>query len=410
MSSIAPSTGSGPLRVALFSGNYNYHMDGPVRALNQLVGYLERRQVPVMVFAPTRPDADVEPTGTLVSVPSVPVPGRPEYRLGLGLPRATREVLQRFRPTLVHVAAPDPSCYAAVRLANRLNVPAVASFHTRFDTYLDYYGSGWLKRTAQLYLRHFYRQCTHIYAPSQSMADIIRADDLGDDVRIWSRGIDRTTFHPQRRDMAWRRHLGIGDDEVIIAFVGRVVMEKGLDCFVAALRSLAERKVPHRVLVVGTGPAEPWLRARLPQACYTGFLRDAALSRAYASADIFFNPSRTETFGNVTAEAMASGLPCICADASGSRNLVTQGETGMLVAPGDIAGYADALAELAGNAPLRSAMSAAAAARAASLDWAAVMDSLYLNYLDAQRAHASRMSAMELRRSWYDGIATRHGA
>lgn len=126
---------SRPRRIALFSGNYNYVMDGPVRALNKLVAFLERQGIEVLVFAPTAREAAFKHSGTLVSVPSVPIPGRSEYRVALGLPRSARRRLTAFRPDLIHVAAPDLLGWGALRWAKRHFVPAVASFHTRFDTY-----------------------------------------------------------------------------------------------------------------------------------------------------------------------------------------------------------------------------------------------------------------------------------
>lgn len=374
---------SSALRLALFSGNYNYHMDGPVRALNRLVGYLERRGAAVMVFAPTSPTPACAPTGTLVSIPSIPVPGRPEYRLGLGLPGAIRRQIAAFRPTLFHISAPDWSGYSALKLAQRSRIPAVASFHTRFDTYLGFYGAARLQNAVTGYLRHFYSQCRQLYAPSESMAAVLRDQHMCRDVRIWGRGIDCGTFNPAKRDLAWRRSLGIADQEVVILFVGRVVMEKGLDAFAAAVSALAENGISHRVLLVGDGPALPWLRARLPHAIAPGFLRDDQLSRAYASSDIFLNPSVTETFGNVTAEAMASGLPAVCADATGSRSLVDDGATGFLVPGGRTEAYVAALRRLALNPTLRAAFGAAAHAKAQTLSWDAVLDGLFDDYLDA---------------------------
>src|SRR3546814_17030126 len=114
----------------------------------------------------------------------------------------------------------------------------------------------------------------------------------------WSRGIDRQLFHPGRRDPEWRRSLGIADDEAVVLFVGRLAPEKGLDTFAATLARLDEMAVPHRALVVGDGSARAWIEERAPQAVYAGFLKGGALARAYASADVMFNPSSTETFRN----------------------------------------------------------------------------------------------------------------
>src|SRR6185436_6765933 len=158
-----------------------------------------------------------------------------------------------------------------------------------------------------------------------------------------------------RRDLEWRRSLGIDDDMPAIGFVGRLVMEKGLDTFSETIDRLARRQVRHKVLVVGDGPAREWFEKRLPNACFAGFQAGADLGRAVASMDMLFNPSVTETFGNVTLEAMAAGLPVVAAIATGSQSLVEDGITGRLVRPGAIEQFCDALARYCTNAEARHA-------------------------------------------------------
>jgi glycosyltransferase involved in cell wall biosynthesis len=192
-------------------------------------------------------------------------------------------------------------------------------------------------------LRRFYRRCSALVAPSESMAQVLREQRMNYDVSIWSRGVDREIFDPARRDLAWRRSLGIGDDEVAIGFLGRLVMEKGLDVFSDSLDELRRRGIAHKVLVIGEGPARGWLEARLPGAVFAGFQGGADLGRAVAGMDVLFNPSVTETFGNVTLEAMACGIPVVAAEATGSESLVDDQVSGRLVRPGAIHHFAEAL-------------------------------------------------------------------
>ena len=222
-------------------------------------------------------------------------------------------------------------------------MPVVASVHTRFDTYLGYYGLAWVNKILGDVMRNLYTGLPQIYAPSESMADQLRADGMADNIKIWSRGVDPHIFNPARRSLDWRRAHGIGDTERVIAFVGRLVMEKGLDVFADTVDALTAAGIAHRVLIVGEGLAGDWARARMPQAIFAGHLADEDLARAYASSDMLFNPSTTETFGNVTLEAMACGLPVVGARATGTSSLVHHGISGQLVTPGDIAGYATAL-------------------------------------------------------------------
>lgn len=170
--------------------------------------------------------------------------------------------------------------------------------------------------------------------------------------------------------MAWRRSLGIADEEFVIAFLGRVVMEKGLDVYADAIETLVAREAPHRALIIGEGPARPWFEERLgSRAIFVGHQEKEGLARALASTDVLLNPSITETFGNVTLEAMACGLPVVAAVATGATSLVHDGETGVLVEPGDTDGFADALESYVRDPELRRQHGEAGLAFAKTMDW-----------------------------------------
>jgi phosphatidylinositol alpha 1,6-mannosyltransferase len=378
------------LRVALFTGNYNYIKDGVALTLNRLVGFLEKRGVPVLVFAPVAKVPAFESVGEVVPVPSFAIPTRSEYRIAVGLSRAARERLEAFRPTLIHIAVPDLAALKALKLAEQWNVPVVASYHTRYDTYLRFYGLGLLERLGQLYLRRFYARVRRIYPPSQSMADILRSEGQTK-VEIWARGVDSELFSPARRDMAWRRSLGIADDEVAIAFAGRLVKEKNTAIFTRVMNALTAKGLKVMPLVIGDGPEMATMKATLRNGVFVGFLGDEALARAYASSDIFFFPSESETFGNVTLEAMASGLSAVNAIASGSNSLVEEGVTGHLVSAKDEAGFAARLEALAKDEALRQRMGVAARGRALGYSWESILSGLLASYRQVLReARAER--------------------
>jgi phosphatidylinositol alpha 1,6-mannosyltransferase len=383
------------LRVALFSGNYNYVRDGANQALNRLVGYLLRQGVKVRVYSPTIAEPAFPATGDVVSIPAVPIPGRSEYRLGLALPAAVRRDLAEFDPNVVHVSTPDIVGHRAVTWARRHKVAVVASVHTRFDTYLAYYHLQALEPLARGIMRRFYHRCEVVMAPAPSTAAILRAQRMNRDITIWTRGIDREQFNPERRDMAWRRSIGIADDEMVIAFLGRVVMEKGLDVFADAVHAFATYGRKHRVLVIGEGPARPWFEQQLPEAIFVGQLTGNDLSRALASADIFLHPSITEAFGNVTLEAMACALPVVAAEASGSTNLVENGVTGTLVDGTDPDEFAAALDAYARDPELRRRHGEAGLAVALTMDWDRINSSVVRAYLHAivKRDRLSRMES-----------------
>jgi glycosyltransferase involved in cell wall biosynthesis len=357
------------LRIALFSGNYNYVRDGANQALNRLVGYLLRQGANVRVYSPMIDEPAFEPTGDLVSLPSTPFPGRPEYRVPLGLPREVRRDLERFRPNIIHISSPDISAHRAVSWARARNLPAVASVHTRFETYLSYYHLQLFEPMLRAGLRRLYRRCDALLAPAESMAAVLRAQRMNSNIHIWTRGVDREQFNPGRRDMDWRRSLGIADGELAVMFLGRLVLEKGLDVFAATIRELKRRGVPHHPLVIGEGPAKAVFEEQMPTGVFIGQQIGDQLGRAVASADVFLNPSITEAFGNVTLEAMACGLPVVAAAAVGTTSIVRDGQTGTLVKPGDTNGFADALEAYARDPDLRCRHGEAGLAYAATMDW-----------------------------------------
>ena len=371
------------LRIALVSGNYNYVRDGANQALNRLVGFLLRQGCEIRTYSPTVPEPAFEPTGDLVSLPSIPAPGRPEYRIPLGLTRAVRRDLEAFAPNIVHIASPDLSSHRAVTWARGRNIPAVASVHTRFETYLAYYHLELLEPAVRAALRRLYLRCDALLVPAESTAAVLRAQRMNRNIAIWSRGVDRDQFNPDRRSIEWRCGLGIGDDELVVAFLGRIVMEKGLDVFAAVHDELVRRGVSHRVLVIGEGPARPWFEKALPGGIFVGHQEGPDLARALASADLFLNPSITETFGNVTLEAMACALPVVAAVATGATNLVKDGETGTLAEPGDIPALADAIKAYAASPELRRRHGQAGLAFAKTQDWDVINGAVLKTYARA---------------------------
>ena len=383
------------LRIALFSGNYNYTRDGANQALNRLVGSLLAKGAAVRVYSPKVEKPAFEPIGDLVGTPSIGMPfGRGEYRIPTGLGRQVRRDLETFKPNVLHLSAPDPSGHAALRWAQDHDIPVLASVHTRFETYPRYYNMAFLEPVIAKILQRFYNRCDALVAPSQSMIDELLAQDMHDTIGLWSRGVERSIFSSEKRDLNWRRSLGLADDDVAIVFLGRLVMEKGLDVFAETIVQLRKRQVPHKVLVLGDGPARSWFEDALPGGIFAGFKTGEALGAALASGDVFFNPSITETFGNVTLEAMACGLPVVAAGATGAASIVLDGETGQLVPPGKTTGetaslFAEAIAPYCTDPQLRARHGTAGEARSLEYSWEAinqVVADMYVRLIEDRRA------------------------
>lgn len=371
-------------RIALFSGNYNYVRDGANQALNRLVDYLERNHLHVRVYTPIVDAPAFKGCGEIVGVRSCKLPfGRGEYRLGLGLSSKILADLSAFKPDLIHLSCPDIVGHSALKLAKTMGIPAIASMHTRFETYPRYYGQAWAEPLVMAILRRFYRRCDRVLVPADSMAKQLVDQGIDSLVRVWGRGIDRNQFSPSARQADVRAAFGFSPDDVVIGLTARLVMEKGLGDFAAAIDRLVDMGVPHRVLIIGEGPAREWFSERLPKAHFTGFLQGEELSRAVAAMDVFFNPSTTEAFGNVTLEAMASAVPVVAANATGSRDLISHGVNGALVEAGNAPAFADALAGYCQNQDMRLRHGSAALELSQHFDWDAINEGVLQNYMEA---------------------------
>lgn len=378
------------LRVALFSGNYNYVRDGANQALNRLMGSVLAAGARVRVYSPTIDMPAFPPTGDLVSVPSWRMPGgRGEYRLAKGLPASIRADLAAFQPNIVHVSAPDLLGHRALSWARRQHIACLASLHTRFETYPRYYGLGFTEPLLVALQKRFYNRADQVMVPSPSMARLLMQWGVRTPIGIWSRGINHARFNPQRRDNGWRRALGIADDAVAIGFLGRLVLEKGLGVFAEVITELKQRGVPHHVLVIGEGPARAWFASQVPEAVFTGYQGGDDLGRAVAGMDIFFMPSITETFGNVTTEAMAAGVPVVAAHATGAVDLVEPGVTGFLVPPQNVSAYADAIQRLIEQPALRAAAGKASHERVRGYEWDRVNAAMIDAYQDLLARHGA---------------------
>jgi glycosyltransferase involved in cell wall biosynthesis len=379
-----------PLRVALFSGNYDCVRDGANQALNRLVAHLlQRHQAEVRIYSPRGRVPAFASAGDIMAVPSLALPGRPEYRLALGLTRNVRADLDAFSADLVHLSAPDLLGRQAQKYARAKGIPVVASLHTRFETYAAYYRLGFLRLTIERHLDRFYGDCDHILAPTVPIANSLSERHGAERLSIWGRGLDPELFHPSLRCEMWRRDHGYAPDDVVPLFFGRLVMEKGLAVFAEAVAILRAKGHAVRPLVVGDGPAREWLARHVPNANFTGHLEGLALGRAVASADILINPSVTEAFGNVNLEAMGSGLAIVAAAVDSTAALISHGFSGLLVPAKDAAAFAAATEWLMKDAASRRRMGELACQETARYRWDEILDTVFDCYQSLSRSRKS---------------------
>lgn len=381
------------LKVALFTGNYNHIRDGVSLTLNRWVSFLLEHNVDVLVFGPTIEKPELDHVGELSVVPSVKMPGRPEYLITTGLPDVNKAKLESFNPDIVHIASPDILGYKALRWADNAGVPIVSSYHTHFTSYLKYYNLGFFETLGWKYLRWFYSHCEHIYVPTKSMAAELKEKNIGrspESLKIWARGVDAKQFNPAWRDLGWRNKKGFKNNDIVFSFVSRLVWEKNLKIFANVIENLHEKYPNVRSMIVGDGPAREELQELMPTTHFTGFLTGDDLARAYASSDVFFFPSDTETFGNVTLEAMASGLPCLVADAQGSKSLVGHNENGFLVSVDNESRFFTCAEKLLTNDSLRSRLGENSLEKANNYTWEKINSDLLDDYMDVLERNSEK--------------------
>ena len=357
------------MRIAYCSDSLPPVADGVTRTLGALVATLQDAGVEFQFVSAVRPHAELAWRDRVHTVPSVPFPLYPYYRMGLPVARSVDRVLDRFAPDVVHVVTPSLLGLYGVKYARRRGIPVVASFHTDFVTLFAHYGLRRLERLGRHLERRFYNQCTVTLAPSRYQESKLRAHGI-ENVALWRRGVNPATFSPTFRSPALRAQLGATDIPVLL-YVGRLGREKNLPFLIEAMELLERRtgRSAFKLVIVGQGPLRRTLRARLPHAHFTGELTGDALSRVYASADIFVFPCILETFGNVLLEAFASGLPVVAVNEGAVPELVAPNVNGLLAAPGSATAFAEKVHTLLERPADRARMGLGARITAAEHVW-----------------------------------------
>ncbi len=374
-----------PMRIAIVSETWLPQINGVSRTLNQLAHYLAACGDQLLLLTPRYRQELTLPAGSEAECfPALPLPFYPEVLLPVVTPLRLRHRLAAFVPDLVHIATEGPLGWAALRAARRLGLPVVSSYHTNFAQYLASYRLGALETVAWGYLRKFHNRTDLTLCPTPSIGHLLAGRGFAN-LDIWPRGVDATQFHPRHRDHGLRRSLGIGEDEVVILYTGRLAAEKNLAMLFAACRRLSGKV---RLLVVGDGPLRGELeREALPGAIFCGYRQGEDLARHFASADLFAFPSLSETFGNVVLEALASGLPTAAFAVPGPQDIVLSGETGILVRECSAPALAAALQLLVDDDDLRRRWGRAARLYAENQRWEDICRGVREHY---RRLHGSQ--------------------
>jgi glycosyltransferase involved in cell wall biosynthesis len=382
-----PTAGpEGPLRVAIVTETYPPEVNGVAATVARVVEGLQQRghrlqlvrlrqpgwRSPGAAATPAPSSGADAPAEWLL--PGLGIPRYPGLRIGLPATGTLTRLWRRQRPDLVHLVTEGPLGWSALRAAHRLALPVVSDFRTNFHAYSRHYGIGWLNKPILAYLRKFHNKAAVTLVPTEGVRRELLASGY-ENLEVIGRGVDTRLFRPGRRDPAQRTQWGVHEDETVALYVGRLAVEKNLELVFRAFDAMRAAEPRCRLVLVGDGPERAAWQARRPDAVFCGTQVGEALAAHYASADAFLFPSLTETWGNVTIEAMASGLAVVAYDCAAAEEVIRHGENGLKAPPDDEAAFIAEAVSLATDPALRRRLGPAAAARAAQLSWDTIVDS-----------------------------------
>jgi len=309
-----------------------------------------------------------------VVVTGAPLPGY-SAELRFGLVRAARlsKLFKKYKPDAVYVATQGPLGVAAVQAADGMPFPVVSGFHTNFHAYSRYYGAGFLESMLCRYGRWFHNRTDCTLTPTRAVYRQVQEMGIYP-VEVWGRGVDCERFNPRKRSQNLRAKWGLAENDPAVIYVGRLAAEKNLHLATAAYERLKSLHPRARLILVGDGPLKAGLQQRCPQYIFAGLQQGESLAAHYASGDIFLFPSKTDTFGNVVAEAMASGLGVVAFDDAAAREHIRHEENGVKAPLGDDEGFISCALRLADQRTLLNRVRHQARMDALQLDWLTKMD------------------------------------
>lgn len=387
------------MRYAIVTETYPPDVNGVALTVQSLErGLIDRGHDITLVRPRQREERTAEPREHLM--PSVPLPRYPGLRFGLPVAHRLETMWRTRRPDAIYVATEGPLGWAALRAARKLGIATASGFHTRFDEYMRDYGLAFLQGTALRWMRHFHNLADATLVPTVELRDFLDARGFAHVVRL-PRAVDTDLFRPERRDAALRAQWGLGEHDMAVIHLGRIAAEKHLDLAIRSFREIHARHPTARFVWVGDGPERARIERENPDFVFCGIQRGEALGRHFASADLFPFPSLSETYGNVTLEALASGVPTVAFDYGAARERLRNNENGAAIvdtgdAAADATAFVDAALKIAGDAALRARMRAAARASVVALQPAQVaadFDRILSTLGQARRTHERHASA-----------------
>ncbi|MEO7324294.1 MAG: glycosyltransferase family 1 protein [Dokdonella sp.] len=324
------------MRVAIVTETWPPEINGVALTVQSLARGLARLGHTVELVRPRQDDETANATDAFeqVLLPGAALPRYPGLRFGLPAHRALHRRWSERRPDVLYIATEGPLGLTALGAGRRLDIPACTGFHTRFDDFASHYGLDFLTPIVFAYLRRFHNRASATLVPTTELADFLAAHGFRD-VRLLRRAVDTELFHPRHRDHALRAEWGLARSDLAVIHVGRLAPEKNLELAVRAFHAIRATDSRARLIIIGDGPSRARLAAADPEIVFAGIRRGEDLARHYASGDLFLFPSLTETFGNVTLESLASGVPVVAFDYGAAHAHIHDPLAGACVAMAD---------------------------------------------------------------------------
>jgi glycosyltransferase involved in cell wall biosynthesis len=349
------------LRIAVITETYAPEINGVAHTMRHIVEALLKQGHTVELTRPQQAcdqrssavgehasaDAPMpQPNFDLRLVRGQAIPRYSELQLGLAKPNTLAAHWRKTRPDVVHIVTEGPLGWAALIAARRLRIPISSGFHTNFHSYSSHYGVGLFAGLVDIALRALHNRCAITMVPTAQIRQSLQARGY-QRLAVVGRGIDTVLFSPARRSQALRDAWGADEYTPVVLYVGRLAPEKNLQLFIAAAQAFRTAHPRTRIVLVGNGPDATALRSAHPDFIFAGTRTGSDLAAHYASADVFLFPSVTETFGNVTLEALASGLAVVAYDYAAARQHIVHEKSGWLVPFGNSTAFTNAAKELA---------------------------------------------------------------
>ncbi|MCM3669038.1 glycosyltransferase family 1 protein [Mesobacillus maritimus] len=370
------------MKIAVFSDTFTPQVNGVAKTLQRLKEYMNDHEIECRFFVPEASKED-SAAPSVNQFTSIPFFLYPECRIAIPNFLQIKKQIEEFQPDLIHIATPFNIGLAGRYYGKKLNIPMVASYHTHFDRYLEYYDLQFLSNSIWKYMRWFHQPFIKTFVPSQETKyELMRKGFTN--LHLWRRGVDATIFHPRYPQDRMRARYEIESDYVL-TYVGRLAPEKDLDVLMEIAYQLPD-PIKNKVhwLIVGDGPLKEELQqTKTTNMTFTGYLESDRLAEVYSGSDLLVFPSKTETFGNVVLESFACGTPVIGAQAGGVKEIISHEQNGILCPSGQTDTFIEAIVNLLCDKDSLRMYGTRARTYAQSQSWEKIFDQLMDDYQDA---------------------------